>query len=588
MSDISPSGVRAIPHISWGSHLTHFFEAGDELRDLLVPYFKAGLGNNEACFWVTSKNFSAAQARAALREVVPELDHFERTKQIEICDAEDFYSPEDKLRPDDLVNDLIERERLARERGYSGLRTNGNCAWVAPSQWEDFQRYEALVHDAVQGRRMICMCSYHADQLKGSGLQAEVMARHDLVIPTAPRLPVAARSNTPPIDAHDFQQDLDIIAAIPAVRTILDIVCEMTGMGFSAVARVTEDRWICCASKDQIGFGLAAGGDLKVETTICNEIRDTRQGVIIDRVSAHPHFRSHHTPAMYGFESYISLPILLADGSMFGTLCAIDPKPAKVDTPTIIGMFRMFADLIALHVDSRRRLTASEAILVNERQDAELREKFIAILGHDLRNPLMALQSGVQVLQRNTFDARGTAEVLKHMSSSLTRMSDLVTSVLDFARGRLGGGFSVSRQKVDLAPMLSLVTREVQLSHPNREFVVDLSDLGDISCDPPRIGQLLSNLLSNAVVHGDGSSPIEVTARKDAGGFELAVTNGGEPIPAEALPRLFKPFERGARKPGQQGLGLGLYIASEIAKAHGGTLTATSGARTRFTFRLPA
>src|ERR1700761_3479676 len=111
MGDLSPSGVSAIPHLTWGSHLTHFFEAADELRDLLVPYFKAGLGNNEACFWVTGKDFTAAQARAALREAVPELDHFERTKQIEICDAEDFYSPEDKLSPENLIGDLIERER---------------------------------------------------------------------------------------------------------------------------------------------------------------------------------------------------------------------------------------------------------------------------------------------------------------------------------------------------------------------------------------------------------------------------------------------------------------------------------------------
>ena len=121
-------------------------------------------------------------------------------------------------------------------------------------------------------------------------------------------------------------------------------------MGFSAVARVTENRWIACAVRDGIGFGLKPGGELPVETTICHEIRQDRQGVVIDDVAQDPIFSGHPTPALYGFQSYISLPILRQDGSFFGTLCAIDPHPAKVNTPEIIGMFKLFAELIGLHL----------------------------------------------------------------------------------------------------------------------------------------------------------------------------------------------------------------------------------------------
>ena len=106
----------------------------------------------------------------------------------------------------------------------------------------------------------------------------------------------------------------------------------MTGMGFAAVARVTEDRWIACAVRDEIAFGLAPGGELKVATTICDEIRRSGEAVVIDHVAADQAFCGHPTPAMYGFQSYISMPILHKDGSFFGTLCAIDPKPATVKT----------------------------------------------------------------------------------------------------------------------------------------------------------------------------------------------------------------------------------------------------------------
>ena len=143
---------------------------------------------------------------------------------------------------------------------------------------------------------------------------------------------------------------------IAAVPTILEVVCRTTGMGFAAVARVTEDRWIACAVRDEIAFGFAPGGELKVETTICDEIRDSRQAVVIDHVAEDLQFRDHHTPKMYCFQSYLSMPIVLPDGTFFGTLCAIDPRPAKLNNPAIVGMFRLFAELIAFHLDANQRL----------------------------------------------------------------------------------------------------------------------------------------------------------------------------------------------------------------------------------------
>ena len=155
---------------------------------------------------------------------------------------------------------------------------------------------------------------------------------------------------------NDFQSDIDAIARIDAVPTILEVVCRTTGMGFAAVARVTEDRWIACQVLDNIHFGLAAGGELKVETTICHEIRGSRTPVVINDVSQDDDYCNHHTPAMYGFKSYISMPIIRRDGTFFGTLCAIDPAPAKLKNPETIGMFKLFAELIAAQLDAGEQL----------------------------------------------------------------------------------------------------------------------------------------------------------------------------------------------------------------------------------------
>ncbi|HEY2758461.1 MAG TPA: GAF domain-containing protein, partial [Pseudolabrys sp.] len=179
----------------------------------------------------------------------------------------------------------------------------------------------------------------------------------------------------------DYQTDITAIQRIEAVPRILEVICRTTGMGFSAVARVTEDRWICCAARDEIAFGLQPGGELKLETTICDEIRQSGEAVVIDNVNEDAIYCRHPTPAMYGFQSYISVPIILESGTFFGTLCAIDPRPARLKSSETVGMFKLFAELIAIHLNAIERLADSQAALLDARQSSELREQFIAVLG---------------------------------------------------------------------------------------------------------------------------------------------------------------------------------------------------------------
>nr|WP_295671468.1 GAF domain-containing protein [Sphingomonas sp.] len=146
--------------------------------------------------------------------------------------------------------------------------------------------------------------------------------------------------------------DIAAVQHIDAVKAILSDVCRITGMGFAAVARVTEHRWIACQVRDDIGFGLNAGEELEVRTTICDEIRVSEEGVAIDDVEQEPMWRTHPTPIMYGFRSYISIPILRADGSFFGTLCAVDPAPRASSLGKVRDVIEDFARDIARELDA--------------------------------------------------------------------------------------------------------------------------------------------------------------------------------------------------------------------------------------------
>ncbi len=386
---------------------------------------------------------------------------------------------------------------------------------------------------------------------------------------------------------HDFQSDIDAISRIEAVPTILDVLCRTTGLGFAAIARVTGDRWITCHVLDSLDFELGIGDELEVDTTICHEIRQSREPVIINNVGESEQYRTHHTPRQYGFESYISMPIVRKDGRFFGTLCALDPRLAMLDTPETIGMFKLFAELIAAHLDADEKLTPAERKLDDEQKLAELREQFIAVLGHDLRNPIAAIEAGTNVLARASLDQK-SASVVELMRGSLQRMTRLIDNLLDFARGRLGGGLTLERGTGEpLRPALEQVVRELCLSHSGSPIEARFDFADPVDCDPSRIGQMLSNLLGNALTHGASGEPVRVTARDAGRRFEIAVHNTGRAIDPGDMVSLFEPFFRARGRSSGQGLGLGLYIASQIAEARDGALQAVcANGETVFRFSM--
>ncbi len=384
-----------------------------------------------------------------------------------------------------------------------------------------------------------------------------------------------------------IESDIKSVMSIPIVSEMLDVICKTTGMGFAAVARVTDSKWVACSIADNINFGLEVGGELDLKTTICDEIRQHGQIVVFDNVLEDPLYEDHHTPKLYGLQSYISVPIILKNGEFFGTLCAIDAKPNKINSREVISMFKFYAELLSFHLNSIKKLEHAESQLIEEKEIANLREQFIAVLGHDLRNPVGAVRNIAQLLQSGAIDDNTIKRFSTVLLNSSHRMNGLIENLMDFARGRLGKGITLSTANEDLAPALNHVIDELQIIWPDRVIYSDISLQETITCDSKRIAQLFSNLLGNALSHGDATAPVFIDAKITDGQFILNVTNSGLPIPSDLVNSLFQPFSRADHQAESDGLGLGLYIASEISRAHNGELIVHSDeARTTFTLKM--
>ena len=230
-----------------------------------------------------------------------------------------------------------------------------------------------------------------------------------------------------------------------------------------------------------------------------------------------------------------------------------------------------------------------DQIIAEQREEAGLREQFLAVLGHDLRNPLGSLIAGVRLLSREEQSERAR-ETLRHMQTSTARMSELVANMMDFARVRLGDGIGLDRRRHDdLGKRISEVVQEIQAAFEDTRIELKTDFDGEVYCDAPRMMQVLSNLLGNAVMHGARGEPITVDADNKDGQLTITVCNKGTPIPDVSREKLFRPFFKGGKHASPQGLGLGLFITSEIVSAHGGQIEVTSDEElTCFVVRIPA
>jgi signal transduction histidine kinase len=392
-------------------------------------------------------------------------------------------------------------------------------------------------------------------------------------------------------------KDLEAVRQIPIVPTMLETICQLTGMGFAAVARVTEDRWLACSVRDEVKFGLEAGGELEVETTLCNEIRAHRQPIVIDNVAEDPNYKDHHTPRIYGLQSYISIPIVLKDGSFFGTLCAIDSKPAQVNNPKVINTFKMFADLLAFHLRSLDLLERShKANLELQYKNRHLAnanfdlDNFVYTASHDLKSPISNIEGLIDVLSlslsKENLDRAEINQILGMMKSSLNRFSTTIqdlTAIVEIDKD----SEDESSEALDLFEIIGAVKQDLQSliveTGAKIEVVAEERDIAGFS--RKNLKSIISNLISNAIKYrsADRDPLIRVEMVRQGAKTHLSILDNGLGIPAGKEQRIFTMYQRLHNH--VEGSGIGLYIVKRMVdKANGQILVeSTLGQGTKFT-----
>ncbi|CAH2811477.1 MAG: hypothetical protein CBHOC_5246 [uncultured Caballeronia sp.] len=281
-------------------------------------------------------------------------------------------------------------------------------------------------------------------------------------------------------------------------------------------------------------------------------------------------------------------PIMLHDGGFFGNLCFVASPANATANASLRGSVAAFADMAALLVGEVQTRGNAEIKLAEATAAADERERFMAVLAHDLRSPLGTVQAIGQAVSVAP-DRANLPAIAKTLLAAAARMSTLIGDVLDLARARLGGGIPMRWQGcAELADQFAQIVEEARAVHPNQPIISDIQIARTIDCDPMRLQQLFQNLLDNAFSHGAPGQPIAVVARISGAELELRVANEGAEIDPAMSARLFEPFWRAKGKLRPEGLGLGLFICQHIAGQHGGQIRVESAAgTTTFVLTMP-
>lgn len=549
--EIRKTGIDIIGDAPWGMHVSQFYQTKEDLLSILVPYFKAGLENNESCAWITSEPLTINDAKEAMRNVVPDFDRFLNNGQIDIVPHDKWYLKDGVFEFTRVFNGWLDRLHNAQSKDYDGMRVTGNTSWLKKSDWQNFMDYEQKINKVIRGYKMLSICTYPLDKCGASDVM-DVMVSHQLAI-------VKKADRWSIIESSEHEQ------------------AEMA-------LRESEDRFKSIFELASDGILLSDPENKKL--FICNNEMCRMLGYSFEEIQnlriadIHPEKDFPHVIEQFEKHTEFSLvkniPLKRKDGSVFYA----DVNSSNI---TIAGkkyLAGYFKDITARKLGDEKLLAAEKLAVMG---------RLVADVSHELNNPLAIIIGGAQL-------------VLSHLdkkSSQFKKQLEIVLRNAKRCKTILGNLLSYNRtisKKEEAINLPALIREAIQ----NVGYQYDMSGIETVlNCDEAANAEITGNstallsvfvnLVRNARQAMGEKGRLTITMQKEAKKhLRIEIHDTGSGMNAKQKAELFKPFASGWKE--REGSGLGLATSLGIIETHGGSMSAESGGvgeGATFTILLP-
>jgi PAS domain S-box-containing protein len=536
------SGIGILGEVPWGTHLCQFYKTGQDMLDILVPYFQAGLEDNEFCMWVTSDPLSVDDARQAMHEAMPGFDEAVADGRMEILPYTDWYMLDGYFDLNRVFNGWIAKLEDAQMRGLDGLRTTGNTAWLEDTDWASFTECEEALDDAIGDYPLMAVCTYSLDKC-GASEVIDVVKNHRYAL-------IKREGAWDIIESAERRKSEAEYQAI--VETAMDGFWITNMDGRFLDVNDAYCRLVGYTRDELLGMSISDVETLETPGDVAAHIERLRE-------RGHDVFETRHRGS---------------DGRCVDVEVSVNHLDA--------GGGRLF---VFVRDITERKKSEMQLLKVNAELDA-----YAHTVSHDLRSPLAAMALA-RSLMCDAVDSGLESEIVEESSlfadtvgRNLKSCQSLIDDLLMLAEA---GQRPAATEEVDLRAVVARVSEEraSDITARGVELRVD-DDLGTVEASPTHMYQLFSNLINNAIRHNDAAMPVvEVSflGTDSLGGCRYLVRDNGSGIPEEDIERVFVPFFKQGK---HSDTGLGLATVEKIVNVYAGEIRAFNEGGACFEFVL--
>jgi len=563
------SGIEILDVIPWGTHLCLFYEKKEDLFEILIPYFKAGLENNEYCIWVTSEPLNQKDVEIGISKAIPNFEQYLKRKQVEIIPYFDFYFKNNEFDLQRVLYEWIEKLKYALNEGYDGLRVTGNTAWLEKKDWKSFTDYEAEINSVIPFHKMIAICTYALEKC-GPFELLDVINNHQFAL----------------LRREGEWEYFKSMEQIKVERKLKE----------------SEEKYRNILDNIQEGYLEV---DLKGNYTFVNDYHCYFFGISKDDTIGN------------NYAEFVDKKQKKKLFEIFNKVYRREVPSARFEIEAIRydGEKRIYEGTCNLKLDSNGRRIGFYSLTrdITERKEAEklmieelnklteldqLRRDFVSRASHELKTPLTSIYSATQLLLELYKDQLGknALELVEMIEKGGYRLKGLVEKLLDFSRIE-SGRFQLYKKMENATEIIRDCISNMAYLANKRNIIlnVDLPETFNIELDKVRFEQVVINLLSNAIKNTPPIGDIQISLSKQNGFMVFSVKDSGVGLTRSERGKIFKKFGKIERY-GKgldiipEGVGLGLFISKEIVENHGGKIFVESKGRDKganFIVKLP-
>ncbi len=543
-------GIDILKEAPWGTHLCQFYKSKEDLIEILVPYFKTGLKNNEFCMWVTSEPLTVKEAKNSLRKTVEDLDDYIEKGQIEILDSSQWYTKSDRFEANEILEGWVKKEEQAVYRGFDGLRLSGNTSWLEKKDWKNFSEYEETVNNIINNYRMIVICSYSLDRCGAIEL-IEVANNHQFSI-------IRREGKWKFIESSEHKRVQKVMEESEVFNFIL-----FQYNPIETIVVDTEGRVV------RINLAKKKSGDML-----------PRIADVMYKDWPEKHKIDMHAELMECIRSGKTkrFPEVKYGDKIFTIVIAGFPRGAIITSLDITE--RKFAE------EEKKSLQIQ---LIQSEKMAGI-GTLASGIAHEFNNLLQVMRGHTEFAQR-TEKPGDMKDALDIVIDTTDRAKNIIEDLLSFSKSE--------QSKKELCNVTELIETilsltEEQLKKRNIEVVRKYEKRPYVEVNRGEIRQVFLNMVTNArdAMYSKGGR-LEIKIRCVKENVEVSFTDTGIGIEKKNLSKIFEPFYTTKGAVGGenriQGVGLGLSVSYGIVERHGGTIEAESkvGEGTTFTVKLP-